>query len=454
MKARQILAGFAGLLLAAGVAADADAQTIINGAGASAVTPFMTEVPLSLCDASPLPEHYVNGPLGTPTITTGRLHVWKCNRSGNPIIIRYHASGSSAGVLKLQNPEAAPQSQELYLDHTVLTGCVGPTLKTRPSDGKQYNEYLSCTGGLLTLPVNIGASDVHGSSFHQVGPITTSVVPLDQSMLTSTQVAVVPFAIILGGGVYEVDPSGNIVGQVQNLSRPQVEMIFSRQVTDWRQLGLGTGPLGAAPGTPADATSPITLCMRTAGSGTKAAFDETTMKDANETPSGSSNLTNPADGAYFGISNQDVRDCIIGNAAAGRPPHIRAAGYMEADQAQVAVDTVTTGPQPDAYIVRMNGYLAKDPTHPSGDSKHDLKCGKFLYWVGERLNTRNPSSADPATQTLIADFINVALTPSTIDILPAGQFWEAPTRMNVSKNADAGPKAAKSLPLPFNGCIN
>jgi ABC-type phosphate transport system substrate-binding protein len=307
---------------------------------------------------------------------------------------------------------------------------------------------------VLQLPVNVGWSDVHGASFHQVGPITVSVTPLDQSSLLSTQVAIVPFAFIMGGGVYEVNSSGNVTSLVQNLSRLQVEQILSRAATDWRQLGLGTAALGSAPGTPADATSPITLCLRRAGSGTKASLDETVMKDVNEVPSGSTSLTNPADGVYFGQSNQDIRDCVIGNSGAGRPAHIRAFGYMEADQAQAAVDAVTTGSQPDAYIVRMNGYLANDPTHPSGDAKHDLKCGRWQYWVGERMNTRNPSSADPTTQTVIADYIAMASAPSTIGILPAGAFWTAPGDMNVFKNADAGPVNPKALPVPFSGCQN
>jgi hypothetical protein len=116
---------------------------------------------------------------------------------------------------------------------------------------------------------------------------------------------------------------------------------------------------------------------------------------------------------------------------------------MEADQA----GAVTGG-----YIVRMDGYLANDPSHPSGDPKHDLKCGKFTYWVGERMNTRNPSSSDAAIAALIDDLITTAADPATISILPAGTFWVAPGQMNVFKNADKGPMLWKANPVPFAGC--
>lgn len=431
-----------------GLALSAEAQTVVNMGGASAGTPFATDVPLSLCDAAPLPTHYVNGPLGSPLITTGKLHTWTCNRAGSPIIIRYSASGSSDGVKKLQQPEANALSNMPYLDHTVLTGCTGPTLVTRPSDGKQFNEYTGCTAGPVQLPVNIGWSDVGGSSFGQTGPITTVVKPLDDSALISTQVAIVPFSFLVGNGVQKVS-GGTVQGKVTNLSHYQVEALLSRQVTDWRQLGLGTAPINAdgspaAVGTPADATSPVTLCLRTAGSGTKAALDQTVMVTANEINSGSTNLTSAADGVYFGTSNQDVRDCIIGNVTAGRPAHPKAFGYMEADQAFDAANP-TVGVS-KAYEVKMDGFKAYDPT--LADPKENLKCGKWKYWVGERMNTRNPSSSDPATAALISATIAMASDPATIGILPAGTFWTAPSQMNVQKNADKGPVNFKSVPLP------
>lgn len=448
---KSIAAAALGIGSILGLALSAEAQTVVNMGGASAGTPFATEVPLDLCDPAPLPTHYVNGPLGTPTITTGKLHTWTCNRSGSPIIIRYSASGSSDGVKRLQQPEANALSNMPYLDHTTLTGCTGPTLKERPSDSKDYNEYTGCTAGPVSLPVNVGWSDVGGSSFGQTGPITTTVKPLDDSALLSTQAAIVPFSFVVGNGVQKVS-GGTVQGKVGSLSHYQVEALLSRQVTDWRQIGLGTAPVQvdgslATVGTAADATSPVSLCLRTAGSGTKAALDQTVMVTAGEINAGSTNLTLAADGVYFGTSNQDVADCIVGNVAAGRPAHVKAFGYMEADQAFTLVDSPAIGIA-KGYEVRMDGFKARDLA--LANPKRNLVCGDWKYWVGERINTRNPASADPATNTLILDLIADASNPSTIGILPAGAFWTAPSTMNVFKNADKGPVNFKPAPGPSN----
>ncbi len=437
-----------------GLAFSAEAQTVVNMGGASAGTPFATEVPLNLCDNNPRPTHYVNGPMGSPTITSGKLHTWVCNRGGQPIIIRYSATGSSDGVRKLQQPESNALSNMNYLDHTNPIGCTGPTPMVRPFDGKQYDEFTGCTGGPVQLPVNIGWSDVGGSSFGQTGPITTVVKPLDDSALISNQVAIVPFSFVVGNAVQKVS-GGQVNGKVTSLSHYQVEALLSRQVTDWRQLGLGTAPVNAdgspaAPGTPADATSPVTLCLRTAGSGTKAALDQTVMVIANEVNAGSTDLTNPANGVYFGQSNQDVRDCIAGNPGAGRPPHRNGFGYMEADQADAIANPLPPAVS-QVYEVRMDGFKARD--NFLADPKENLKCGKWKYWVGERMNTRNPSSADPSTAALIADVIANASDPATINILPSGAFWTAPGQMNVFKNADRGPVNFKALPQPST-CSN
>src|SRR4029077_16010755 len=76
----------------------------LNGGGSSAATPFMTQVPLNLLDQAPdFPIHYVNrGSTGPPAFAAGRLHVWTGTRSGTPTILRYSATGSSDGILKLQ----------------------------------------------------------------------------------------------------------------------------------------------------------------------------------------------------------------------------------------------------------------------------------------------------------------------------------------------------------------
>ena len=328
----------------------------LNGGGSSAATPFMTQVPLNLLDqpVSPstnFPVHYVNGDILVPSITAGKLHVWTGNRGGVPTIIRYSATGSSDGVLRLQNPTTNASSLMHYLDHLAGTCSSGPTLKTRAADSKQYYEYTGCNTVVAgDLPETMGMADVAGSSFHQVGPFPTAVKPLDQSMLTSTSTAIVPWQFIVGEHVKKdigIPPAHNLV-PVVGFSRLEIEAILGHTVTDWRQLGLVTdvGTLG----TP-DASSPITLCLRSAGSGSKAALDETVMKDANEFTVQTVAITSAADGVIFGTSTQDVQDCIRGNAGNGRPAHPRGIAYVDAD---VSVATLP------AYPVKLNGMYASD----------------------------------------------------------------------------------------------
>jgi len=400
----------------------------LNAGGSSAATPFMTQVPLNLLDQAPnLPIHYVNGDIASPVITSGKLHVWTGSRAGVPTIIRYSATGSSDGILKLQNPTSdTAHSYMHYLDHLASTCTSGPNLLTRAADGKQYYEYTGCNTIVAgDLPVTMGAADVAGSSFGQVGPITTVVKPLDQSMLTSNQAAIVPWQFIVGEHVKK--NVGGVLVPVTGLNRTEIEAIFSRNVTDWSQVGLVTDV--TTPGTP-DATSPITLCLRAAGSGSKAALDQTVMKDATETPSGSTNLTLAADGVYFGQSTQDVQDCMRGNTGLGRPAHPRGIGYVDADV------SVVTAP---AYPIKLDGLFANDASLP--DHKMNVRCGMYLYWAGERLNVRNYS--DPgisADQTaLMSDFVTNASSSATVALLPAGAFWVAGSDMYTFKNADAGP---------------
>ena len=390
----------------------------LNVGGAVSGSDLIHQVALDLLDSTPyLPIHYSNG-------TTGNLQVWTGTRNGLPTVIRFAETNPADGIVRLQEAVVNPSSDMTYLDHTSLPGCGPAALKTRASDGRQYYEISGCTA-TVSRPVLVGATEVAGSSLHQVGPIGTTVKPLDQSMLNSTVVAILPWKFVVASHVKKVDPrTGNLIS-VAGLSRTEVEGILDRNVTDWRQIGLVTDV--TVPGIP-DSASPITLCLRTAGAGSKAALDETVMKDAAEFPLGSTDLKNPASGVYFGQSAQDILDCIGGNAGAGRPPHPTAIGYVAAD---VNV--------PNGYEIKLNGLYSNDPS--LSDPKRNVKCGKYLYWAGQRLNVR--AAADPdispdqsaAAQVFIADASN----PATIAMMSGGNTWVATTEMYVSKNTDTGP---------------
>ncbi|MGE0470444.1 MAG: substrate-binding domain-containing protein [Nitrospira sp.] len=407
----------AGALALAGWAATADAQTVLNMGGSSAARNFMTDIPLNLCDAAPLPNRFASA--------DGNKVTWTCNRGGSPAIMRYSATGSSDGVNKLLTPLSNPASNMLFLDHTLTAGCTGPTLTTRPSDGKQYNNTVNCgNGNTVSLPVNMGASDVAGSSFHQTGPTGTSVQPLNDGSLTVTPAVVVPFSIYAGKGVVRLNAAGNApAGPIQGLSRLEIEAIFSRNVTDWRQLGFGT-VTDAAPGT-LEATSPITLCPRSAGSGTKAAFDETLMLNAPEW-----GVALPGS-VIFSPSSSGVLACLAANR--------RSIGYMDADQ---VVSFNPGGASAGlAYTVPVDGGLANDPTLT--DRKRDLKCGKYAYWTSLRLN-RRPADAGTPSDNLAQAFITNAGLAATIAVIPTGAFWASDEEMFVFKNSDRGPALWKA----------
>lgn len=493
MNARTLLTLSVGLALTAALAASVGAQVTVRAGGASAGTPFATEVPLNLCDevsahTDPnVPRLYINGPMtgivpgATGTITNGRILIWRCKQAGQDVRMAYSATGSGDGILKLLQPESDPASNMNFFNEDTAT-CNAPVNKERPSDGKKYVERSNCAAGTtsVALPINVGWSDVFGTTFGQTGPPTAFILPQDQSSLSSTQVAIVPFAIVLGNGVVEVDrtdPLGlKVKGPVKSLSQLQVEAIFSEGVTNWTQLGLGTAAVCTGVNTPhtgctgSGAMAPpgsaledpslsvITRCMRRAGSGTKAGLDATVMQIGTETPFGSSNLANPADGNYFGTSTQDIRDCIAGNTSTTpiRAAHPRAIGYMEADQAHQLATTANPGrTQPGGYITRLDGYLALDTQYGALGTlaaKNDLVCGLYQFWVGERFNTRIPASPDASVVNLIDAYRTSASAASTIDIVPAGDWWTAPGDMNVTKTDDRGPLTFKTSP-PYGNCV-
>jgi ABC-type phosphate transport system substrate-binding protein len=400
----------AGALALAGLAGTAQAQTTeLNAGGSSAGRNFATDVPLNLCDTAPLPARYATA--------DGNKITWVCNRGGLPVIMRYSATGSSDGVNKLLQPAANPASNMLFLDHTLTVGCTGPTLTSRASDGKQYNNTVGCANtNTISLPVHLGASDVQGASFHQAGPLGTTVSPLDDSTLSSTVTAIVPFSLYVGKGVVK-DVAGLPGGPITGLSRLEVEQIFSRSVADWKRLGFGT-VTDAAPGT-IEATSPIVLCLRAAGSGTKAAFDETVMLNATETSIGNASVV-------FSTSTSGVLTCLAANR--------RSIGYADADQ---VVSFNPGGANAGlAYPIRLDGGLAYDAS--LADPKRDLKCGKYAYWAGWRLNKRVTSEGADIDALRDAFVANAGLQ-ATIGIIPTGTYWASDEEMAVSKNVDKGP---------------
>jgi hypothetical protein len=168
-----------------------------------------------------------------------------------------------------------------------------------------------------------------------------------------------------------------------------------------------------------EVSSPITLCLRSAGSGTKAAFDETVMINSTETLLG--NAT-----SVFSSSASGVLTCLAGNR--------RSIGYINADEAVSFIPLAANAGL--AYVVRIDGGLAHDPSLT--DPKRDLKCGKYAYWAGWRLN-RRVAGEGAAIDALAQAYVDNASSQATISIIPTGAYWASDEEMAVFKNVDKGP---------------
>lgn len=517
-----ILAGLASI---AGVAVSAQAQTALNIAGASAAKPFVEETPITLCDnptgpaptlkgGAVAPRIYMDGVLGPVgnRLANSKFITWVCEATNvvqlPSIVVRYQSTGSSDGIDKVNafptvNNDGVtpnPAARQVYVLENAAS-CGAPTTEL-DALGRTRQFFPSCTqfspnpttSPATALVVNLGVADVAASSFGQTsagwnggvlqGPIV--VGPRADGNITPSRPVVVPFSIVVGSAVKSINPAtGAVIGPVRNLTQLQVEAIFSRNITRWTQLsGIGADTNGSGTIDGSD-NQTIILCTRRAGSGTKAAFDQTLMKDANEhtgqvpANSGSFNLTlgtpaTPTAGptTLSGISNNDVRDCVMGNPTptipsndpfpfpGARPAHPTAAAYMEAEQA------ATTNPAA-GYVVAVDGgkALRNDsfnghvpPAQESiyvGNEKENVRCGKFQYWVFESFNTRNVPAAPLAEQTLITAFLTQAESPTIINNLPnVGRYWVSPLEMHVTKNADKGPVNWKSNVAGIPACLS
>lgn len=391
----------------------AEALVELNITGSSAGKQFATDVPLNLCDQSPRPSKFVSA--------DGNKIVWTCHMTAAPaddVIMRYNATQSSDGITKLQQDISNAASTQVQLDHNQIAGCSSQPVQTRPSDLKTYNLTTGCTSLTAALPVHMGASDVQGASFHQTGNGQT-VSPLDDvTGMTSTPIVIVPWGIFLGKNVVKADGT-----PVTSLSRYQVEAIFNRALTarDWKALGLATNVGGSI-----EATSPITVCLRNPGSGSKAAFDETVMINLNETNTASGTVS------VFSGSSGGVEDCLKNNP--------RGIGYLDADQ-ELLFTTVGNARFGDAYMVALEGTKPRNPS--LADPKQDLKCGRYPYWATWRLNVRQ-ADAGTSSDILATAFKTNAGLDATIQLVPTGAYWSSDEAMAVFKNADKGPIIWKS----------
>ncbi len=414
----------AGALVMMGVATSAHAQTAMNTNGSSAGRLFAGKIPVDICDVGTgvpgsvdlnWPQHYATA--------NNNQHAWTCNRGGNPVVIRYLATNSADGYNKMLQPASDPASQAAFMT-LPPTGCAAAVHQVGVG-GREFDEILGCSNATATasLPVHLGAADVQGGSFGQVGPLIplTQQPVIDDSTLNSTAIVVVPFTFVVGPNVVRISAGGTVAGPVQNLTRLQVESIFSKQITDWRQIGLGTSTTPGVIGSATEATSPIVLCLRTAGSGTKASEDQEVMINASEaTLAGATTV--------FNASSSNVQSCLTTNP--------RGVGYLDAD-------AVSAGPY---YAVALDGYKANDTS--LADPKANIKCGRYAYWSAWRLNRRTTSEGAAIDDLRDAFVTNAQIASNINSLVPSGAYWVPLSEMFVTKNLDKGPLTFVAGPHP------
>ncbi len=523
------LAALAGLASVVGLALSAEAQTVLNIAGASAAKPFADETPITLCDnpggpaptfvpGSTAPRVFMDGAFpADPTVNpfaNAKFTTWVCEATnGNvglpSIIVRYQSTGSSDGVDKvnafptINNDGVTPNpvARQVYVLENPAS-CGAPQLRV-DANGRQRLIYPSCTqfspnpntNPAGAFVVNLGVSDVAASSFGQTtvgyvgSTIQGSIVagPRADNNITTVRPVITPYSIVLGAAVKSINPAtGTVLGPVRNLTQMQVEAIFSRGITRWSQLnGIGADTDGNGTVDPSD-NQTIIICGRRAGSGTKAAFHRTLLKDVTSehtgqipVGSGTFNLTlgtpaTPTGGptSLWGISNSDVRDCIQGNPnptipsndafphAGARPAHPTAAAYMEAEQASTVSATA-------AYVVSIDGGKTRrnDTTNShvppvqeaiyAGNEKENVRCGKYQFWTGQAVNRRNVPPPSASESILITAFVTQSQDPNIINNIPnTGNYWVSPLEMHVFKNADKGPVLWKANVAGIQPCLS
>ncbi|NGZ04047.1 MAG: hypothetical protein CV090_13470, partial [Nitrospira sp. WS238] len=176
-------------------------------------------------------------------------------------------------------------------------------------------------------------------------------------------------------------------------------------------------------GTTIDSTEKgITLCLREAGSGSKAAFDQTMMLQSTEATVANNAVNGTGGSVIYSPSSSGVVTCIQNN--------VNAIGYLNAE-------SVVT----NAHPITINGWSANYAAGSTFERKRDVACGRYDFWTTWVINRK--TSYNPATKgQLIQAFIDAARTET--NNVPSGTHWVALSEMKVNKAADAGP-------IAFNG---
>lgn len=352
-----------------------------------------------------------------------------CVDGDDTVIIRYRAKASFWGVASARGDDFDPAD-------SCTTGGYAEMI-----------DETSCSAGTCTadkcVDVTLGASDVAGESFTQkstgwiFGPksdftdatqyVSYTFTGEETTGLSNLRPVVVPFSF------FATDDLG-----IDNVSRLQAALLFSGAINNWEDVGID--PQGD------DTTNtPVTLCLRHAGSGTHATMDHAVMH-------GDANLVSQDDPIgqngpviWFNEGSSDLMRCLsfTGNATFGLPATTYGIGYADSDKCGV-------------------GTQGSDPAAPGYDADWSSKCVgveriKFQGIEGNRAAISNcmypfwaaqwlyydASEVDPVNGTGVLDGLVSALNayasnPLKLDTLTGSQplFWAAQDEMKCEKASD------------------
>lgn len=467
-----ILAGVAAIAVA-GLAASADATTIHFG-GSSASREFVNEVPLAICAAGGATDttHY-------KTIDNNK-HLWTCTTTAvvpftadeQPPVVKnlpagvqvfnYSARGSADGVSPLAQPTGSAGAKGAvgspvrpvlpFIDAVnpqgATTGnCPAPsttatlfTVKT--AAGATVNNFpvfesLSCPNAgpfsATGYELNMGVSDVRHSSFGQTSPGNGEPVDPAAGALRTNALLVLPFNIAVANNVHKLDSVGGDAGQLTNLSRKHVEGLFSGVITDWREIGAGITVNANGTGGIDPAAFAVRLCMRHAGSGSKAIFQKAMIKDGEEVTLGS-----PF--AIFNVSSSDQRGCLNSAVVATRGR----VGYIDVKESQATppyVVPAVASQLTNAYAVSVDGYRPVDSSVAAVDrttSQKTMYCGNAIFTTDLRSYRRLAGAYAADIELLTDAYVATSKDADVVAGLPASWAFGGLQEMLFTRTDDGG----------------
>lgn len=271
----------------------------------------------------------------------------------------------ASGRLTLSGSTAfAPTAQEIASNYTAT--CRGATISVSPVAVATFNGLNAVAQG------NAGGSGAADPPSAEQMAMSDGLAPVGYPTLKGNPVAVILFAVVVnrGTGIY-------------NLTTAQLRDIWLGKATNWKQLG-GTD-------------LPIRIVARTTASGTRRAFDDYVLGQA-EPPFSSYNCV-----TKNAVPNSPVTRCEVTDT----PTLLQRVNSIPGAIGYAQISDAST--YPNVSAIKINGG---DPTIG------DVKSGAYPYWTVEYLYT----AGTPAAGSLAAGFLDYMKSVTASAILLGAEY--------------------------------